>query len=76
MSSTYLEKEANHKQLSPYHSSYMIFHIISSFFAMYLSFKCNNGFNHSAFFVAVFFPYIYIIYEYALSKSFCGLKNM
>ena len=42
---------------------YMIFHIIMAFVAIYLSWKCNNGnFDILSFLIALFFPYIYIIY--------------
>jgi hypothetical protein len=42
---------------------YMVFHIIMAFVAIYLSWKCNNGkFNLLSFLIALFFPYIYIIY--------------
>jgi hypothetical protein len=42
---------------------YLIFHIIMSFVAIFLSWKCNNGkFNLLTFLIALFFPYIYIVY--------------
>jgi hypothetical protein len=42
---------------------YMIFHIIMAFIAIYLSWKCNNGnFDILSFLIALFFPYVYIIY--------------
>jgi len=51
---------------------YSIFHSIVSFFAIYLSFKCNNGFfNFGGFFMAIFFPYIYIIYKYTNKRVCC-----
>jgi len=54
---------------------YSIFHSILSFFAIYLSFKCNKGsFNFVDFFMAIFFPYIYIIYKYANKRLCCGFK--
>ena len=44
-------------------SIYFIFHIIMAFIAIYLSWKCNNGnFDILPFLIALFFPYIYIIY--------------
>jgi hypothetical protein len=53
---------------------YSIFHSILSFFAIYLSFKCNKGFfNFGEFFMAIFFPYIYIIYKYVNNKRLCGV---
>ena len=55
---------------------YSIFHSILSFFAIYLSFNCNKGsFNFVDFFMAIFFPYIYIIYKYVNNKRLCGILN-
>lgn len=51
---------------------YMIFHMIMSFVAVYLSYMCNKEFSMSAFAIAIFFPYFYIIYTLA-SKGTCGL---
>ena len=54
---------------------YSIFHSILSFFAIYLSFNCNKGsFNFVDFFMAIFFPYIYIIYKYANKRLCCVFK--
>ena len=58
-----------------YSSIYSIFHSILAFFAIYLSFKCNKGFSFGSFFMAIFFPYIYIIYTYATSEKLCGILN-
>ena len=44
-------------------------------FALYLSFLCNNGFDLGAFLMAIFFPYLYIIYKLATAKDFCGLDK-
>jgi len=42
---------------------YLIFHMIMSFVAIFLSWKCNNGkFDILSFLIALFFPYIYIIF--------------
>lgn len=42
---------------------YMIFHIIMAFVAVFLSWKCNGGkFDLLTFLIALFFPYVYIIY--------------
>jgi len=42
---------------------YFIFHIIMSFIAIFMTWKCNNGkFDILSFLIALFFPYIYIIY--------------
>jgi hypothetical protein len=53
---------------------YSVFHLIMSLVAIYLSFKCNNGFNFSSFLVAFCCPYIYIIYILA-TKGTCGLLD-
>jgi len=51
----------NHNDTGKY--IYMIFHIIMAFIAIFLSWKCNNGkFDILSFLIALFFPYIYIIY--------------
>lgn len=49
---------------------YGIFHTMMAFFAMYLSYKCNNGFNTGSFLLALFFPYIYIMYILA-TRGMC-----
>lgn len=55
-------------------SIYFIFHIIMAFVAVYLSWKCNNGnFDILSFLVALFFPYIYIIYILA-TRGTCDRK--
>ncbi len=38
------------------------FHSIFAAFALYLSFKLNNGFEFMSFLAAIMFPYIYIPY--------------
>jgi hypothetical protein len=59
-----------------YPSIYSIFHSILALFAIYLSFKCNKGFSFGSFFMAIFFPYIYIIYKYATTGSFCNIDEI
>lgn len=51
---------------------YSVFHLIMSLVAIYLSFKCNKGFDIGSFIVAFCCPYIYIIYVLA-TKGTCGL---
>ncbi len=51
---------------------YSVFHLIMSLVAIYLSFKCNKGFDMGSFFVAFCCPYIYIIYILA-TKGTCGI---
>ena len=48
-----------------------IIHIIAIFYAIYLSFKCNNGFSFIPFLFALVIPEIYIIYIIAVQK-FCN----
>jgi hypothetical protein len=51
---------------------YSIFHTLMVFVAIYLSFRCNdNKFNATSFVVALFCPYIYIIYVLA-TKGTCS----
>jgi hypothetical protein len=45
---------------------YIIFHIILTCVAVYLSHKCNSGYNVFHFLLAFFFPYVYIIYILAV----------
>ena len=52
---------------------YSIFHFILTLFAIYISFKCNEGFDFLSLLMAIFFPYIYIIYKYATSDNFCDI---
>lgn len=51
---------------------YSIFHIIMAMVAIYLSFRCNKGFDMSSFIVALCCPYIYIIYILS-TKGTCGI---
>ena len=51
---------------------YSVFHSIMALVAIYLSFRCNNGFSLGSFFIALLCPYIYIIYVVA-TKGTCGL---
>jgi len=61
------------KEVSPYTSMYSIFHLITGLFALYLSFKCNNGLAPDLLF-ACCCPILYIIYRFATSPNFCGLR--
>ena len=51
---------------------YSVFHSIMALLAIYLSFRCNNGFSLGGFFIALLCPYIYIIYTLA-TKGTCGI---
>jgi hypothetical protein len=55
-------------------SLYMVTHLIISFFAIYLSWKCNNGFKLMSFLAALLCPYLYIIWALA-TKGGCGIFN-
>jgi hypothetical protein len=53
-------------------SLYMVTHLIISFFAIYLSWRCNNNFNILSFASALICPYLYIIWALATSGG-CGI---
>ena len=53
-------------------SLYMVTHLIVSFFAIYLSWRCNNGFKLLPFLAALLCPYLYIIWALA-TKGGCGV---
>jgi hypothetical protein len=55
-----LENKSNKKCYGRY--IYSIFHIIMTLIAVYLTHKCNQKFELTHLIVAIFFPYIYIIY--------------
>ena len=63
----------NKEKVSPYASMYSVFHLITGLFALYLSFKCNNGLAPDLLF-ACCCPVLYIIYKFATSTNFCGLR--
>lgn len=48
---------------------YAVVHFIIAVFALYLSFKCNNGFKVWPTLSSVFFPYIYLVYLFATNKD-------
>jgi hypothetical protein len=53
---------------------YVITHFIISFFAIYLSWRCNKGFNLLSFICALFCPYLYIIWALA-TQGGCGILD-
>jgi hypothetical protein len=57
-------------------SIYSVFHMVIGLFAIYLSFKCNGGLVIGDFLIALCCPILYIIYRFAVSETFCGLKNV
>jgi len=60
---------------SPLRTIYSVFHMVVAIFALYLSFKCNKGFDIGSFLMACCCPYIYIIYKFATSEDFCGIRS-
>jgi hypothetical protein len=76
MSDNYYQHETNEEKKKYKNKSicsfYMITHIIISFFAIYLSWKCNNGFHPLAFLAALCCPYLYIIWALATNGG-CGI---
>ena len=57
------------------HSIFMVFHSIMALFAIYLSWKCNGQqFDLVSFLIAIFCPYLYVIYILA-TKGTCSVKN-
>ena len=68
------EKEV-YEICSPQRAIYSVFHTIMFFIAIFLSFRCNRGFNVGSFLVACLCPPLYILYilvtEY--DKDLCGL---
>lgn len=51
---------------------YSVFHAMMTLIALYLAFRCNNGFNWWSFLAALFFPYIYVMYIVA-TRGTCGI---
>jgi len=48
---------------------YSILHFFVALLAIYFSFKRNNGFDLSSMIAAIFFPWIYVIYVFAVQKD-------
>lgn len=46
---------------------YSVLHTLLALFAIYLSFKCNDGFNFLGFIGALIVPHIYIVYQIAMN---------
>ena len=51
---------------------YLITHMTISFFAVYLSWRCNKHFDIGSFICALFCPYLYIIWALAVHGG-CGV---
>ncbi len=58
--------EYDKENVTPNSIFFSITHLIISLFALYLSWRCNNGFNILAFIAAFCCPYFYIIYAIAV----------
>jgi hypothetical protein len=52
---------------------YSMIHALAALFAIFLTFRCNQGFDLGSFIGAVLCPYIYIIYQFAQAKMLCGV---
>ena len=63
-------REISHNQIA--YTMYSIFHIIMALIAIYLSWKCNKGFDLSSFIIALIFPYLYLMYIFATNGT-CGV---
>lgn len=50
-----------------YQTILSVFHMVMALYAIYLSFKCNEGFHTGAFLLACMCPYVYILYAAATS---------
>jgi hypothetical protein len=69
----YLEENIyNVSQNQIAYTMYVIFHMIMSLIAIYLSWKCNKGFDLTSFIIALIFPYLYIMYIFATNGT-CGI---
>jgi hypothetical protein len=66
------ENKQKTKPQPQFSSLYMVTHMIISFFAIYLSWRCNNGFKLLPFLAALLCPYLYIIWALA-TKGGCGV---
>ena len=74
----YYVPEENQEQTKPKPqlcSLYMVTHLIISFFAIYLSWRCNNGFKLLPFLAALLCPYLYIIWVLA-TRGGCGIFDV
>jgi hypothetical protein len=56
-----------------YRHMYSVFHTVVMLFAIYLSFRCNNGFQLVDFLFACCCPVLFILYKAAVSPDFCAL---
>jgi hypothetical protein len=66
------KKNETEEKNNQYKLIYSIMHIIISLFAIYLSWKCNDGFDLMSFIVALMCPYLYIVWALA-TRGGCGI---
>jgi hypothetical protein len=69
------EKLADEKESSRGFTIFNIIYIILFFYAVYLSFKCHNGFNIWGFLGALFFGPFYVIYKLLSDAKKCGITT-
>jgi hypothetical protein len=62
-------------RFNPAPPMFVVFHTIISVFAIYLSFKCNNGVNIGELLVAILCPVLYVLYKVAISPDLCGIRK-
>jgi hypothetical protein len=65
------KKEKFDETSSEYIIGLLVYWLVN-LFAIYLSFRCNKGFNFGSFLLAFFFGPFYIIYHLAVT-NLCGL---
>ena len=69
----YSEVSQEHcKQSSVGRQIFSIFHSLMAIIAIYMSYRCNNGFHLGSFLIACTCPYIYIMYMVA-TRGTCGI---
>jgi isoprenylcysteine carboxyl methyltransferase (ICMT) family protein YpbQ len=66
-----VSKERFGKTTKTFLSWYGIVHLILMIFALVLAFKCNKGFDFLSVMVAIFFPFIYLIYYAVRHNDVC-----
>lgn len=64
---------SNNNNINDATGIYSVFHLIISIIAIYLSFRCNTNINYGSILIAVFCPYIYIIYSIIINNGICEL---
>jgi len=49
--------------------TYSVIHSLIALYAVYLSFKCNQGLNLGGLILALIFPWFYVLYHQAVSNG-------